>query len=162
MPRDVVLQIGQKTEELDLTSNHISDLRFLIDFPKLTTIILDHNCIHCHVKVPPMLGLHTMWLNHNRVKNLSVFISTISKNCPNLRYLSMMNNPAAPSYFNGGNVHQFKDYRYYVVSNLPKLEVLDDRPVSREERNHAEQMYGRQITVEEKKAIRRKKSKATS
>ena len=40
-----------------------------------------------------------------------MFINTISKSFPNLEYLSMMNNEAAPSYFNGGSYMQFKDYR---------------------------------------------------
>ncbi len=41
----------------------------------------------------------------------AIFISMLTKNCPDLNYMSMMNNAAAPSYFNGGTFSQYKDYR---------------------------------------------------
>ena len=40
-----------------------------------------------------------------------VFIDTLAKKCPNLQILSMMNNEAAPSYFNSGTKQQYMDYR---------------------------------------------------
>ena len=43
---------------------------------------------------------------------VGTFISTINQNCPKIKILSMMNNEAAPSYFNGGSYEQFIDYRY--------------------------------------------------
>ena len=59
-----------------------------------------------------MKSLHTLWVNQNRITNLSSFIETVAKCFPNLKYFSMMNNEAAPSYFNGGTYQQYKDYRY--------------------------------------------------
>jgi hypothetical protein len=53
----------------------------------------------------------------------------------------MMNNPAAPSFFNGGLYKQYVDYRHYVISQLPRLIMLDDRQVSLEERQEAERIY---------------------
>ena len=44
-----------------------------------------------------------------------LFISTLCKSCPNIKFLSMMNNEAAPSYFNGGTYQQYADYRYKVL-----------------------------------------------
>lgn len=38
--------------------------------------------------------------------------SQVAKAFPKLTTLSMMNNPAAPSYFNGGSLSDYKDYRY--------------------------------------------------
>jgi hypothetical protein len=58
----------------------------------------------------------------------------------------MMNNEAAPSYFNGGTMHQYADYRHFVVSHFPKLERLDERPVTAEERAAALQLYGCRTT----------------
>lgn len=59
-----------------------------------------------------MESLHTLWVNQNKITNLSAFIETVAKCLPNLKYFSMMNNEAAPSYFNGGTYQQYKDYRY--------------------------------------------------
>lgn len=128
-------------EHLDLTENNLDDLRFLIDFSHLQTLILDRNRINSNVKVPLLAALHTLWINHNQISNLSVFIQTVATHCPQLKYLSMMNNPAAPSFFNGGSYKQYVDYRHYVISHLPRLIMLDDRQVSLEERQDAERVY---------------------
>ena len=126
---------------LDLTENQFDDLRFLIDFPQLQTLIVDKNRLTSNVKIPPLNRLHTLWINENQISNLSYFLQTLIKNCPQLRYLSMMKNPAAPSFFNGGSYKQYVDYRYYVISQLPRLIMLDDRQVSLEERREAERSY---------------------
>ncbi|XP_060062562.1 leucine-rich melanocyte differentiation-associated protein-like [Ylistrum balloti] len=143
VPTELIEQEGGRTAELDLTHNKISDLRFLIDYPQLTTLILDHNQIGSHVKMPSMNKLHTLWLNHNKITNLSTFIATLVKSCPNLRHLSMMNNEAAPSFFNGGTFQQYMDYRYFVISRLKKLDALDDKIIQENERAEAERIYGR-------------------
>jgi len=128
-------------EYLDLTENNIDDLRFLIDFTNLRTLIIDRNRINSNVKIPRLDMLHTIWINHNQISNLSVFIQTLATQCSQLKYLSMMNNPAAPSFFNGGTYQQYVDYRHYVISQLPRLIMLDDRQVSLEERQEAERIY---------------------
>ncbi len=128
-------------EYLDLTENNLDDLRFLIDFSNLQTLILDKNRINSNVKIPHLDMLHTLWINHNQITNLSVFVQTLATHCPHLKYLSMMNNPAAPSFFNGGSYKQYVDYRHYVISQLPRLIMLDDRQVSLEERQEAERIY---------------------
>lgn len=168
MPDSLVAQYGPVVEEIDLTYNKISDFRFLTNFPKLTHITLDHNGIKSHVKFPEMEQMQLLWVNHNKITNLSVFISMVAKNLPNLRFLSMMNNEAAPSYFNGGSFQQYLDYRYYVISHLPQLQVLDDQPVSPEQRSEAERIYGKynysasssfdSIASKKSKAKSRKKS----
>lgn len=141
IPQDITGQVGLFVEELDLTHNRITDLKWLIDYPHLGTLVLDHNNISSHVKMPDLPQLHTLWLNQNKINNLTVFMATLAKNCPNLRILSMMNNEAAPSYFNNGSYPQYVDYRYYVISKLPKLEVLDDKKIEPRERQEAERIY---------------------
>lgn len=128
-------------EYLDLTENNLDDLRFLLDLPNLQTLILDKNRVNSNVKLPRLDMLHTLWINHNQIANLGVFIQTLATSCPQLKYLSMMNNPAAPSFFNGGSYKQYVDYRHYVISQLPRLIMLDDRQVSLEERQEAERIY---------------------
>ncbi|HMR44832.1 MAG TPA: thiamine pyrophosphate-dependent enzyme, partial [Saprospiraceae bacterium] len=46
-------------EYLDLTENNIDDLRFLIDFTNLRTLIIDRNRINSNVKIPRLDMLHT-------------------------------------------------------------------------------------------------------
>jgi hypothetical protein len=128
-------------EYLDLTENNLDDLRFLIELPNLRTLIIDKNRINSNVKIPRLDMLHTIWINENQIANLSVFIQTLATQCPQLKYLSMMKNPAAPSFFNGGSYKQYEDYRHYVISQLPRLIMLDDRQVSLEERQAAERIY---------------------
>ncbi len=53
----------------------------------------------------------------------------------------MLNNEASPSYFNGGTPEQYQDYRYFVLSRLPNLIVLDITPVTKEELEKAKEFY---------------------
>ena len=62
--------------------------------------------------------------------------------CPNLRYLSMLNNKAAPSYFNGGSLIEYNDFRLYVISRLKKLENIDANEITTEERMQSQAIYG--------------------
>ncbi len=135
--------------ELDFTENNLngaSDLRFLMLVPKLKTLILDKNQIQSNFIIPSMENLTTLCVNHNKIDNLSIFIKNLCSSCPNLTYLSMLNNPAAPSYFNGGSVAEHKNYRFYVVSRLRNLKMLDDKEISDEERSQATTIYGKLIT----------------
>ncbi|RNA42684.1 hypothetical protein BpHYR1_053307 [Brachionus plicatilis] len=146
-----------KILKIDLTDNNftgLNDLPFLIEFANLNTLILDKNQIVSNIRLPLMLHLTTLWLNHNQIENLAIFVQNIADSCPRLRYLSMMNNKAAPSYFNGGSLAEHNDYRMYVVARLKELSMLDDREVSAEERSHSVAVYGKMKT---KRA--RKKSK---
>ncbi|XP_071098796.1 leucine-rich melanocyte differentiation-associated protein-like [Haliotis cracherodii] len=154
VPFDLAEKYGGLIEELDLSYNRVTDLRFMSDFPKVSTLILDHNNISCQVKLPPLPELNTLWVNHNKIRNLGVFVATISKTCPNLKFLSMMNNEAAPSYFNGGSYQQYVDFRYYVISKIPTLEALDDKQVTSDERREAERIY--------RKPIKRSKKNSSS
>ncbi|XP_072046798.1 leucine-rich melanocyte differentiation-associated protein-like [Amphiura filiformis] len=159
VPPNVVKNYAAATRELDLSFNKISELRSLEGFYSINTLILDNNDIKSHVKFPPLPNLHTLWINRNRISNLTVFIENIAREFPKLTYLSMMNNSAAPSYFNGGSYQQYTDYRYYVISQLPDLTMLDDKPVDAEERYEAEKIYKPRLTVRKSKS---KKKQASS
>ncbi|XP_078341603.1 leucine-rich melanocyte differentiation-associated protein-like [Crassostrea virginica] len=150
IPEGLAKDEGETLEEIDLTHNRISDLRFLIDFPKLTCLVLDHNNIESHVKIASAPRLQTLWVNHNKITNLGLFISTLCKSCPNIKFLSMMNNEAAPSYFNGGTYQQYADYRHFVIAHFPKLEVLDDKKIEDDERSEAKRIYGRKKSSRKK------------
>lgn len=142
-----------------------SELHSLKCFTKLKTLVMDDNYITSHTTLPPLPLLDTLWVNQNRISNLALFIEAISSTYPNLRFLSMMKNDAAPSYFNNGSKQDYNEYRYiyytgvdhdllsinacisslysyFVVSQLPKLIALDDTQISDEERSKAVQLYG--------------------
>ncbi len=130
---------------LDLTENNFNgsnDLRFLFEFPNLKTLVLDKNKIQSNFIIPEMPNLTTLWVNHNSIENLSVFIENVCRSCPNLTYLSMLNNKAAPSYFNGGSLIEYNDYRLYVISKLLKLKMLDDKEITEQDRQQSQAIYG--------------------
>lgn len=73
--------------------------------------MLDDNLLQSHVVFPQLPCLEHLWVNKNNIVNLPVFIETVAEAFPGLKHLSMMNNLAAPSYFNGGSVESYRDYR---------------------------------------------------
>ena len=127
---------------LDLSHNRLQNFDFFSHLPNVETLILDHNGLGSHLRLPNLPKLHTLWANHNKVANLAIFVASLRVSCPALRNLSLMNNPCAPSYLNGGSVKAYRDYRLFVIGKLETLAHLDDRPVSKIERNEAEKAYG--------------------
>ena len=97
---------------LDLSHNSISDLRSLQGFTYLHTLFLDCNQLTSHLAFPCLPNLETLWVNENKISNLSLFVETLSSMFSNLRFLSMMKNEAAPSYFNGGSLQDYHEYRF--------------------------------------------------
>lgn len=162
LPDNIIQHYSKTTFVLDLSFNKFSELRTLEGFDNIHTLILDNNEIKSHAKFPPMPCLHTLWVNRNNITNLTTFIETLAQHFPKLKFLSMMNNPAAPSYFNGGTFQQFQDYRQYVISQLPMLETLDDQPVTWDERQEAERIYKQMFTTKQrsKKKPSTKKTKS--
>ncbi|XP_070554303.1 leucine-rich melanocyte differentiation-associated protein-like [Ptychodera flava] len=161
LPPKCIRQYADTLEELDLSHNQFSEMRCLENFKRLDTLILDNNNVKSHTKFPPLNSLTTLWVNHNKIANLTVFVDNLVKSFPKLRYLCMMNNPAAPSYFNGGTYQQYRDYRQYVISQLPHLQALDDNKIDVDERREAERIY-RQLPAPSPSSTnpaRKKKSK---
>ncbi|XP_015200300.1 leucine-rich melanocyte differentiation-associated protein isoform X1 [Lepisosteus oculatus] len=154
IPCSTILQYQDTLEVLDLSYNLLEESPAVLgELEKLTTLILDCNNYTSHVKFPYMPSITTVWINKNRIKNLPIFVEELRRKFPNIRFLSMMNNEAAPSYFNGGSLTQYLDYRQYVISQLPRLEVLDDKEVLKEERDAAKRTY----KIQERRDTYRKK-----
>ncbi|XP_028973130.2 uncharacterized protein LOC114830229 isoform X1 [Esox lucius] len=120
----------------------------LVELEKLSTLILDCNSYSSHVKFPYMPSVTTVCINKNKISNLPIFVEEIRTKFPNIKILSMMNNEAAPSYFNGGSLTQYIDYRQYVISQIPTLKILDDTEVLGKERAQAKKTYRMQRTRE--------------
>uniref|UniRef100_A0A671UC15 U2A'/phosphoprotein 32 family A C-terminal domain-containing protein n=1 Tax=Sparus aurata TaxID=8175 RepID=A0A671UC15_SPAAU len=129
IPYDTILTQTDTLEVLDLSYNLLEEYPSLnsLNFTKcqsqleqLSTLILDCNNYTSHIKFPYMPSV----------------------TFPNIKILSMMNNEAAPSYFNGGSLTQTnKVYRQYVISQIPGLEILDGTGVLEKERAQARKTY---------------------
>ncbi|XP_053357435.1 probable U2 small nuclear ribonucleoprotein A' isoform X1 [Clarias gariepinus] len=130
IPYDVILKQQDTLEVLDLSYNLLDDT---------------------HVKFPYMPSLTTLWINKNKISNLPIIVEEIRCKFPNVKILSMMNNEAAPSYFNGGSLTQYADYRQYVISQIPCLEVLDDTEVQEKEKAQARKIYRLQKSSKSRK-----------
>ncbi|XP_017326848.1 leucine-rich melanocyte differentiation-associated protein [Ictalurus punctatus] len=142
IPYDIILKQRDTLEVLDLSYNLLDESpALLVELAKLSTLILDGNNYSTHVKFPYMPSLTTLWINKNKISNLPIIVEEIRCKFPNIKILSMMNNEAAPSYFNGGSLTQYIDYRLYVISQIPSLEVLDDTEVQDKERAQARKTY---------------------
>jgi len=137
----IVQQFGPSVKELDLSNNNLKDLAALKGFPKLETLVLDHNQVISHTKFPFMGKLHTLWVNSNEISNLILFIDKLADNTPNLKFLSMLKNEACPNFFNGKSLQEYADYRRYVICRLPSLTCLDSTPVSEQEKTEALRLY---------------------
>lgn len=48
--------------------------------------------------------------------------------------MSILNNPGCPNPFNEENIENYQKHRYFVLSRLKKIETLDSRPVTKEEK----------------------------
>ena len=94
-----------------LNNRSYRDLGSLSGLDQLETLVLDHNKLDCHVRFPLLPSLKMLSVNCNEIKNLSIFVKNLASSFFYLKFLCMMKNEAAPSYFNGGSVDQFQDYR---------------------------------------------------
>ena len=94
---------------LDLTG--CRDISSLVKFVNMEILVLDGNRLTDHSKIPRMEKLHTMWVNKNKITNLTIFVDKLVEFTPNLKQLSVLDNDACPNYFNGGTLKQYNDYR---------------------------------------------------
>ncbi|XP_028973131.2 U2 small nuclear ribonucleoprotein A' isoform X2 [Esox lucius] len=149
IPYETILAQQDTLEVLDLSYNLLEESpALLVELEKLSTLILDCNSYSSHVKFPYMPSVTTVCINKNKISNLPIFVEEIRTKFPNIKILSMMNNEAAPSYFNGGSLTQYIDYRQYVISQIPTLKILDDTEVLGKERAQAKKTYRMQRTRE--------------
>lgn len=51
----------------------------------------------------------------------------------------MLKNPCTPNPFVDENKEKYQQYRYFVISRLPKLQTLDAEPVKESERKYVAQ-----------------------
>ncbi|RZC39769.1 leucine-rich repeat-containing protein ODA7 [Asbolus verrucosus] len=141
IPKLLLQELAHVVRILDISYNEFDNLDFLSEFKFLTTLICDHNVISSNTNIPYMPKLELLWMNHCKVATLYPWAKKLQLSCPNLKYLSLMGNPVAPSYLNGGNFYEYLQYRLFIISLFPNLIHLDDRPVTSDQRKEAERLY---------------------
>ena len=78
----------------------VKDVSNLSAYKNLTTLIVDKNNLINLEMFPVIKTLQTLWCNNNEIEDLVQFMNNVCKKFENLRYLSMMRNPACPSLMN--------------------------------------------------------------
>ncbi|CAL1263732.1 unnamed protein product [Larinioides sclopetarius] len=96
IPNVLMDNYSEWVEVLDLSHNKLRDVSSLVEMKNLHTLILDHNLIVSTTVLPRLPRLRVLWLNFNLISEVSLFIPPLARSCPNLRYLSLMGNLAAP------------------------------------------------------------------
>ncbi|XP_071444446.1 leucine-rich melanocyte differentiation-associated protein-like isoform X2 [Hetaerina americana] len=145
LPYNLIECFAGFVKTLDLSNNKFKNLDFLPRFTGLSAIILDHNELLETFVFPYLPNVTLLWLNHNKIGNLYPFVKKLRSSFPGLRYLSLMGNPAAPSYLNGGTFHEYLQYRLFVISWFTNLIHLDDCGVTDEQRNESKRLYQRSL-----------------
>eukprot|EP00164_Ancoracysta_twista_P003576 GFYU01004775.1.p1 GENE.GFYU01004775.1~~GFYU01004775.1.p1 ORF type:complete len:229 (+),score=74.00 GFYU01004775.1:100-786(+) len=127
----------RKVTSLDLSNNKLINMDALASFTYLTDLILDKNGLQDLSACPIVPSVQTLWVNNNDINDLDKFLATLTDKFPNVHYLSMFNNPAAPDPFAGKDADDYKRYRYFVISKVRSLKFLDSAGITDEERVEA-------------------------
>ncbi|EDQ86409.1 uncharacterized protein MONBRDRAFT_28267 [Monosiga brevicollis MX1] len=121
---------------LDLTGCELTDddLAFLTLFPNLKDLVLDHNEITSHAKLPPLPTCTSLSLNRNAITDYAQLAEVLAAACPQLSFLSLMMNPGSRHEMLGHSEEQCAVYRSTIVRTLPHLHFLDTHRVEEVER----------------------------
>lgn len=159
--RMVPLQIAKKNstscKRLDLTGNPIRTGDNIDCFTHLETLILDRCGLSSIDIIPPIPTLRTLWLNQNNFSELTKLVKELKERFPKLTYLSLLKNPVCPDlYFTrNGNLAQYKKYRRTILHSLRRLECLDARPLSKDDKADAKR-NGKYLAVAKPKMAENK------
>ncbi|KAK9884664.1 hypothetical protein WA026_007506 [Henosepilachna vigintioctopunctata] len=145
VPNIVVEELADSIQILDISNNRIDDLSFLSKMKKLTSLICDHNSLTSRSELPFLPNLELLWMNYCKIAQLYPWCRNLRGSCPNLKYLSLMGNPAVPSYISSNEFYEYIQYRYFLISLFPRLIHLDEKKITIEERKEAERLYQRPL-----------------
>ena len=114
---------------LNISSNSLDSLKGIEVCPYLSTLSADGNHISTYEGIQPVLEcqeLQTLDLQRNDIEDPAVI--SIFQQLPQLKCLYLKGNPV---------VSKVKNYRKTIISTIPNLTYLDDRPVDEQERRCA-------------------------
>ncbi len=124
------LENAPTLDTLNVSNNQITKLEGLSVCPKLCTLIATHNHLASLESVEHLAeckSLHTLDLQNNNLDDPAVV--DILKQIPDLRCLYLKGNPV---------VSKIPNYRKTLITSIPTLTYLDDRPIFENERRIAE------------------------
>jgi len=138
VPTDLGEKYGAKVKQLDLSYNCLEKLDNLDRFTHLHSLVLDNNNLSSEDTFPKIDGLKTLSLNNNKINDLKKFLEGVKERYPQLKYLSMLKNPACTNELvTGRDDDDYQRYRYYVLHMLRGLRFLDSREVGEAEKKEA-------------------------
>lgn len=116
-----------------MSNNFIATIENLAGCVNLDCLYLGHNRIGKNgledlVGILECPSVSTLDLQSNRIEDERVLPEVLMK-MQNLKVLYLQNNPVCK---------KIKNYRKTIISSIPSLMYLDDRPVFKEDRRHAE------------------------
>eukprot|EP01135_Chromosphaera_perkinsii_P010629 Nk52_evm29s2192 gene=Nk52_evmTU29s2192 len=158
IPMTYGVKYAHTCDALDLSHNRLKNLDGIDMFWNVSELNLDNNLLDDSFELPFMPSLHTLTLNNNKIVNTKNLIELVGKKCPNLRYLSLLGNPACPNELVEMTESDYEKYRRYVIGNLQDLKFLDSKLISEAERAEAVRvnMYMKVIdTAREKGRLRK-------
>ena len=122
-------------KNLNLWGCDLEDISIIRDLPNLEVISLSINRIKTLRDFANLKLLRELYIRKNMVSDLNDVVYL--KKCNNLRTLWLNENPLAEN----------KNYRAFVIKNLPQIIKLDDIPISVDERNIAINMDFDEIEI---------------
>ncbi|TDG40907.1 hypothetical protein AWZ03_012665 [Drosophila navojoa] len=126
IPRRLADKFAAHIKFLDLSYNNFRNLKFLMFFEELHTLILDRNSNLDVNTFPYMLNLKILWINNCDICNLTDWIHRIERHCPALEQLSCMGNPGIQTAFKNQGPGSPTTYaREYILQVLPNLKFVD-------------------------------------
>lgn len=124
------LEQCENLDTLNISNNHVSKLENLACCKQLKTLCATSNQLSTLESVQHLAectSLCTLDLQNNNLSDPAIL--DIFKQIPDLRCLYLKGNPV---------VSNIKNYRKVLISSIPSLTYLDDRPVFEDERKIAE------------------------
>jgi hypothetical protein len=122
-----VMSVAGDVVEANFSFNTIDaqTLGALAPFRKLEVLVLDNNELASLRELPSLPALKTLWVNNNAVDDLEETLNVLSRQCPQLEYLSLLRNPCCPNELIGKQETEYRRYRLYTKYRLPTLKNLD-------------------------------------
>lgn len=133
LPDWLTKRYGRNTYLLDLTCNAIKSLSSLSAFENLEELIVDDNDVHSLNGLPHLPKLRTLSLNKNPLQDFHGCLRELSKQVPQITFLSLCFTDICPSELSGCSSEEYQGYRRVVLCYLPGLKFLDSRKVNDEE-----------------------------
>jgi hypothetical protein len=134
LPPELLQDQHRSVEHIDASHNSLSSATFLKGFVSLKTLNFDYNHFSSLSSFPIIEPLDTLSLNCNRLEGIERFINELSVRFPNLRHLSLLNNPCCPTLNPHATEVDISYYRNAIIYALPLLATLDASEITKADR----------------------------